>query len=145
MADSISVDLCARARETLHFDVTEVIVPGADGVFTVRPGHTALLSTLIPGVVLAYMNNSGEQHFAVSGGFAEVKDDHVLILSDAFEAGDEIDVARAEAAHERAESRLRKPGEDTDLARAEASLNRATARLSAQAKKYVSRGPARNP
>ena len=144
MADSISIALCAPARETLHLDATEVIIPGAEGVFTVLPAHTALLSTLIPGVVAVYTSNAGEQHFAVSGGFAEVKDDTVLILSDALETGDEIDVARAEAAHERAEGRLRKPGEDTDLVRAEASLHRAAARLSAQAKRPHSVNPSRS-
>jgi F-type H+-transporting ATPase subunit epsilon len=64
---------------------------------------------------------------AVHGGFVEVSNNKVSILSDVAELGDTIDIARARAARERAEERIRR-GEDGE---AEAALRRAEARLAA--------------
>ena len=66
---------------------------------------------------------------AISGGFLEVLPDRVIILADAAERDEEIDLARAEAAKRRAQERLSHPTPETDMARAEASLSRALARI----------------
>jgi F-type H+-transporting ATPase subunit epsilon len=71
-----------------------------------------------------------ELSLAISGGFLEVRPDRVVILADAAERAEEIDVARAEAAKRRAQERLagrRAPG--IDEARAEVALHRSLARL----------------
>lgn len=128
---TITVELCAPERDPIEFTVREAMFPGAGGVFTVRPGHTSLLTTLIAGVVVLKVDGNEDQYFAVSDGFAEVRGDRVRVLSSVFESGQDVDVTRAQAAQERAESRLRKPGEDTDLARAELAIHRAMARLQA--------------
>jgi len=66
----------------------------------------------------------------VSGGFAEVGPTHVTILAESAERPEEIDVARARVAGERAEQRLRAAAtEETDVDRALASFARARARL----------------
>jgi F-type H+-transporting ATPase subunit epsilon len=70
-----------------------------------------------------------EVSMAISGGFLEVRPDRVIVLADAAERDDEIDLARAEAAKRRAEERLSQRAPGTDMARAEASLHRALARL----------------
>ena len=138
MADGmIEVQLCAPESPTLSLTVPEVVCPGADGVFTVRPGHTLLLTTLVPGVVIVHDSAGKEQSYAVGGGFAEVAEgDRVTILADVFEEGPTIDVPRAKAAQQRAEARLRKPAEDTDLSRAELALARSLARIEASERKY---------
>lgn len=67
---------------------------------------------------------------AVTGGFLEVRPDRVIVLADAAERAEEIDIARAEEARRRAEERLRErhvPG--MDETRAEAALRRAMIRL----------------
>ena len=133
----IEVELSAPERVTVRATVKEVIVPGADGVFTVRAGHTPLLTTLAPGVLAARDEAGQETFYAVNGGFAEVKSDTVSILADAFEPGQDIDLVRAQAAQERAQTRLQKPAEDTDVERAERALARSFARISAhQHKRY---------
>jgi F-type H+-transporting ATPase subunit epsilon len=128
---TLKLEICAPGQDLVELDVTDVIVPGEDGVFTVYPGHTPLLSTLIPGVLVARDTSDREHLFAVHGGFAEVKDGAVIILADIFESQDDIDTSRAEAAEERARELLRKPTEDIDWTRAEAALARATARIRA--------------
>ena len=71
----------------------------------------------------------------MSGGFAEVRNDKVIMLLDAAERPEEIDRARAERARERAERRLagRTP-EDVDYTRALTSFMRALTRLAVAGK-----------
>jgi F-type H+-transporting ATPase subunit epsilon len=67
---------------------------------------------------------------AITGGFLEVRPDRMVILADAAERAEEIDVGRAEAARKRARERLTQQRElGVDGARAEASLRRSLARL----------------
>jgi len=67
---------------------------------------------------------------AVAGGFAEVRNDKVIILADSAETPADIDRARAERAKERAEARLSgRNQEEIDYARAAAALARALTRL----------------
>ncbi len=129
--DLIEIVFTAPAYDSVHVPAREVLVPGEGGIFTVRAGHTALLSTLAPGVIHVFTDQDEERYFAVSGGFAEVRDNKVTILAEAFEPGNEVDLKRAEAARARAEERLLKPDETTDLLRAESALARAMARVEA--------------
>ena len=67
---------------------------------------------------------------AVAGGFAEVRNDKVIVLADVAELPAEIDRERAERARERAERRLAgRSQDDVDYARAAAALARALVRL----------------
>jgi F-type H+-transporting ATPase subunit epsilon len=99
------------------------------GIFVVLPGHAPLLSNLEIGPLTAVLPDGGKVSFALNGGFAQVLDDHVLILSKTIESDSDIDVERAERALQRAEERLKKPSESLDVARAEAALKRALTRL----------------
>jgi F-type H+-transporting ATPase subunit epsilon len=90
------------------------------------------MTTLVPGELI-FRRGSEESAFAISGGFMEVHRDHVVVLADAAEAAEEIDVERAQAARMRAEERLRQAREqglgDLDLVRARAALQRSLLRL----------------
>ena len=112
--------------------VDALIVPSIEGQLTILPRHAALMTMLEPGELI-FRRGNVEEAFAVTGGFLEVRRDHVTVLADAAEAAEEIDVARAEAARARAEARLRearqRPGSEVDLARAQAALQRSLARL----------------
>ena len=130
--NELQVRLVAPEKEATELHAVEVIVPGGQGVFSVRPNHTNVLSTLTPGVLVVYDADGNEQFFAVSGGFIEVNGNRVVVLADAVEPGETIDIPRAEAARDRAEKRLGKRPEEVDMLRAEFALHRAVARLSAQ-------------
>ena len=74
---------------------------------------------------------------AVAGGFAEVRNDKVIVLADTAELPAEIDRARADRARDRAEQRLSgRGGEDVDYARAAAALARALVRLQVVARPH---------
>jgi F-type H+-transporting ATPase subunit epsilon len=132
---TLHLELCAPEKPHATLDVAEVTIPGAGGVFTVHPGHTPLLSTLIPGVLVATGADGSEHFFAVHGGFAEVKPEKVVILADFYEPQDDIDAERAGEAESRAQNRLQKPPEDMDWERAERALSRAMARIQASNKR----------
>ena len=129
MADRLRLEVVTPTRLVVAETVDEVVVPGSDGYFGVLPGHAAFLTTLGTGEV-TYRIDRDEYYLAVSGGFAEVRSDKVIVLADASERPEEIDHARAARAKERAERRLLGgSSEDAiDYARATAALDRALAR-----------------
>ncbi len=108
--------------------VDEVVAPGAEGEFAVLPQHAAFITTLAPGE-LRIIRSGEEEAMAITGGFFEVRNDRVVVLADAAERVEEIDVARAEQARSAAQEALLQREELVDLAAAEASLRRAMARL----------------
>jgi F-type H+-transporting ATPase subunit epsilon len=128
-------ELATPTRLLVSTEADEVVAPGTEGYFGVLPGHAAFLTTLGSGEV-CYRTGTQERCLAVSGGFAEVNNDRVIVLAETAELPDEIDVPRAERALQRAEQRLagrgaRESAENIDYARAAAALARALARLQA--------------
>jgi len=129
LAERLTLELATPTRLMVSAEVDEVVVPGSQGYFGVLPGHAPLLATLGIGE-LTYRIGRDEYHVAVVGGFAEVRNDKVIILADSAEAPSDIDRARAERARDRAEARLTgRSQEDVDYARVTAALARALTRL----------------
>lgn len=135
MADAghttLQMDVVTPTRLVVSERVTELVAPGSEGYFGVLPDHVPFLTTLATGV-LTYWKGKEERHLAVCQGYAEVRGDRVSILTDCAEPAEEIDVARAERARERAERRLQEwaaGAESIDFARARAAMQRALARL----------------
>jgi F-type H+-transporting ATPase subunit epsilon len=129
VAERLTLELATPTRLLVSAEVDEVVVPGSEGYFGVLPGHAPLLATLGIGE-LRYRVGREEYHVAVVGGFAEVRNDKVIILADSAETSADIDRTRAERARERAEARLSgRSQEDIDYARASAALARALTRL----------------
>lgn len=127
----LSVEITSPDTAPVTLEAQEVILSGRAGLFSVRPGHTPMLSTLRNGVMIITGANGEDTFFAVHEGFAEILDDTVRILTPQFERAEEIDAERAQEARERAEELLARKEADLDLVRAEAALHRAMARLGA--------------
>lgn len=129
MADRLRLELATPTRLVVSQEVEAVVAPGAEGYFGVWPGHAPFLTTLASGVV-TYRPGAEERALAVHGGFAEVQGERVIILADAAESPEAIDLARAQRARERAEQRLAgKTQEEIDYTRALAAFRRALSRL----------------
>ena len=94
-------ELATPTRMLISADVEEVVAPGTEGYFGVWPGHAPFLTTLGSGEV-CYRTVRDEKCLAVSGGFAEVTGERVIILAETAELPEEIDVARAQRAKQRA-------------------------------------------
>jgi F-type H+-transporting ATPase subunit epsilon len=122
------LDIVTAEREVFSDDVDEVVAPGVEGQLGILPHHAPLMTTLLPGELL--VKKGGEEFYlAISGGFIEVRPDRIIILADAAERVEEIDIARAEEAKRRAEARLAEKAPGVDTARAEAALRRSLIRL----------------
>jgi F-type H+-transporting ATPase subunit epsilon len=129
VADRLSLEIATPTRLVVADTVDEVVVPGIEGYFGVLPGHAPFLTTLGIGE-LTYRQGRDERHMAISGGFAEVRNDKVIILADTAELPEEIDRTRAEHARERAERRVSgRSQEEIDYTRAACALARALTRL----------------
>ena len=129
MADRLTLELATPTRMVVADTVDEVVVPGSEGYFGVLPGHAPLLATLGIGE-LTYRIGRDERHVAIAGGFAEVRNDKVIVLADTAEQPQDIDRARAERARDRAEQRLAGRSQDEiDYTRAGAALARALTRI----------------
>ena len=125
----LQVDLVSPERIVYSDDGVEmVIAPGADGELGILPNHAPLLTALGIGE-LRIRKGEEEESFAVGGGFLEVLANRVIVMADVAELADEIDIARAEAARERAERRYREAPEGLDIARLQAALRRSSVRL----------------
>jgi F-type H+-transporting ATPase subunit epsilon len=129
VADRLTLEVATPTRLVVNETVDEIVAPGSEGYFGVLPGHAPFLTTLGIGELM-YRVGRAEHYLAVAGGFAEVRNDKVIILADSAERPDEIDRPRAEGARDRAERRLAGRSEsDVDYTRAMAALARALIRL----------------
>lgn len=124
----IRLDVVTAERVVFSEEVDVVIAPGIEGQLGILPHHTPLMTTLEVGELV--IRRGGEEiSLVISGGFLEVRPDRVIVLADAAERDEEIDLARAEEAKRRAEEKLASHVPDVDLAQAEAALRRSLARL----------------
>lgn len=132
MAGSLTLRVITPDAVVLDEVADTVVFPAVDGLMGVLPKHAAMVAALSSGD-LKYTRGGQEQHLFVAGGFAEVRNDTLRVITEASERPSEIDVERAQRAAERARDRLKThqaDGPDTfDLLRAEASFRRAIMRL----------------
>jgi F-type H+-transporting ATPase subunit epsilon len=129
MADKIQLEVVTPERRVLAESVDMVTVPGLGGELGILPGHTPLISQLQTGV-LTYVQDGKSSQLHVSGGFVEVRDDHVAVLADVAERPEEIDAARAKQSRERLEKQLSAwTGTEEDFEVARAKLERSVVRL----------------
>ena len=125
----LTVEIVTVERRVLTEEgIDEVIAPGIEGELAVLPRHAAFMTMLRPGELIL-KKGAEEIPFAVTGGFFEVLRDRVIVLADAAERAEEIDVQRAEQARERARLALERRESTEDLAAAQAALQRAMIRL----------------
>lgn len=122
MADPFQFELVSPERLLMSEPVEAVVVPGADGYFTVLKGHAPAMSTLKPGVVDVTRGNAVERIF-VRGGFADISTAGLTILAE--QAIPLADVDAAMLAQE-----LKNAGEDVSDAKDGPAKDAAELRLS---------------
>ena len=101
-----------------------------DGDIAFLSGHAPFMGQLGVGVTEILQEGGDVVRVAVHGGFVEVSGDRVSLLSDEAELATAIDVARAEAAREKARSLLDEEAHEEvrlALAKAETRLRAAQA------------------
>jgi F-type H+-transporting ATPase subunit epsilon len=124
---TMQVEVVTPERVIYSGEATMLITRTSSGEIAFLPNHAPFLGALVENHTRIYMEGDRVEHIAVQGGFVEVSENRVSILSDLAELASEIDVERARLARDAAESILRQ-GDDDDAA---AEVRRANARLSA--------------
>jgi F-type H+-transporting ATPase subunit epsilon len=125
---TIKLDVVTAERVVFSDEVDVIVAPGIEGQLGILSHHAPLMTILKPGELL--VRKDGEEFsLVITGGFLEVRPDRVIVLADAAERVEEIDMARAEEAKRRAQEQLRERPPEVDTARAQAALLRALARL----------------
>ncbi len=128
MAKTIRLDIVTPDKVALSEDVNMVIARATDGDLGILPGHAPLIAGLEIWP-LRLITDEGEKQVSICSGFIEVRPDKVTILAACAELPEDIDIARAEAAKERAESRVKASEGGINISRAETALQRAIMRL----------------
>lgn len=128
----IRCEIVAQDKKLYEGDVDIVVLPGTSGMMGILPNHAPLLTTLKFGVVQIRIGDK-EENYTVAGGIAEVQPHIVTILADRAENVENIDIARAEAAMQRAKEYMEEgPPPDSDrYLIMSAALSRANLRLDA--------------
>jgi F-type H+-transporting ATPase subunit epsilon len=121
---ALNVEVVSVDRKIWTGEASMVKARTVDGEIGILPGHWDHLSVLAEGGLVDIREDGGDATLAaVHGGFLLVHDDDVRILAEIAELGEDVDVARARSALDRAR------GEDSD--ESEAAVRRAEARLAA--------------
>ena len=118
--------LVSPERVLYEGDADMVVCRTSDGEIAFLPGHQPFVGALETYPVRVLLPGSGEVVVAVHGGFVEVRDDRVTVLSDVAELPEQIDVVRATTAKETAEAAVARDADDVE---AVAALKRAELRL----------------
>ena len=84
MADTFHIEIATPEKLVLDQRAESAQIPGADGYMGILPGHAALLSELGAGM-LSVVHAGQTQSFTVTGGYVEVRDNHVRVLADSAE------------------------------------------------------------
>ena len=134
MADNFQLEIVTPEKLVVRETVEEMQIPGLNGYLGILPGHAPLITELSVGMI-TYRAQGDTHTLSVAWGFAEVLPDKATILAETAERPDEIDVARAQKAKERAQERLKSNDPQVDYDRAEDALQRAETRLKVAAEK----------
>lgn len=131
----LTVEIVTPEKRILSVQADEAIVPGARGLFGVRPGHTPFLSLMEPGA-LTLREGATSQTYFVAGGFVEVGNDKVLVLADQAESVTDIDVEVTRKRIAEAQERLKgMSSEDVRFDVESATVRRETARMAVATRK----------
>ncbi len=134
MADTFDIEIATPERLLAQEKAVRAQIPAKDGFIGVLPDHAALLSELGIGA-LTYTTPSNQVFsLAIAGGFLEINDNVVRVLSDTAEKAQEIDVSKAEQALKEAQDAMQKPDQDMDFASALSAALHAQARIDAARK-----------
>lgn len=131
MAETFKLTIKSPERELFSGAVIEVITEGKDGKVGILPNHIPMIKSLIP-TITEFIDAEGKKYRAfTSSGVIRVLNNEAVILCEACEWPEDIDLKRAQESKSRSEKRLQEK-QNVDIKRAESSLMRALVRIKAK-------------
>lgn len=124
----LQLEIITPLKSVLKEEVDEIILPTETGEITILPNHVDLVSKIKTGEIT--IKRAGKpSFFAVTGGFLEVNHNNVTILADYAVRAEDIEIAKAKEAQERAKEKLRQKVSGREFAQAESDLRKSLAEL----------------
>ena len=129
--ETMELDIVSAKASIFNGAVTKVVVTGKVGELGIYPGHTALITALKPGQLIATFADGKEEVFYLSGGMLEVQPDTITVLSDSASRAEDLDEASVKEAQERAEKVVADKHGEIEYAKALTELAEAAAQMQA--------------
>ena len=132
MANTIHVDVVSAEESIFSGEAEFVVLPGEAGELGIYSRHTPLITRIKPGSVrIKVAGQEAEELIFVNGGVLEVQPNIITVLADTAIRGHDLDEAKANAAHTRAQEALQNRTAKMEYAKAAAELAEAAAQLAA--------------
>lgn len=124
----LHIQIITPERTLLDTEADEIIVPTTTGELSILPNHVNLVTQVASGILVIKAKGK-EESIAVDGGFIEVTEKSVTVLSDYAVHAREVSAIQAEEAKKRAEKAMKEKKSLEDFATAEAVFRRAILEL----------------
>ena len=131
MAEEFRAHILASDRDFFDGACASIRLPTIDGAVGILAHHINFVTALVPGEMWYRLADGTEHTAAISHGLVRMEDNDVLILVDSAEHPEEIDMARAKRAAERAKEIMLQSKSWQEYLQTQASLSRAMNRLKA--------------
>lgn len=90
MANAFNFELVSPEKLLLSEQITEVVVPGEGGYFTVMANHAPTMATLQPGVAEVKTADGKHDRYVILGGFVDVTPTSCTLLAESAIHVDEV-------------------------------------------------------
>lgn len=128
-AKKVQLRIVTPTKVKLDEKADMVIMRCIDGDMGIMPGHEARSVVLDYGILRIIDNDGKERKIAVFGGFAEIHDNILTVLTHDAEWPEDVDIERAKADHENAQRRIQERTDDMELHKDQILLRRALVRM----------------
>jgi len=126
----LKVKLVSPEKLVAKGEFASILFPGLKGYLDVGSNHVALLTELGSGCITVRVEKEQQQRFFVSGGYAHIKENSVVVLGEVIEPSEKINLKRAKAAEKRATERLERTSDGSvQIGRALLAQERARERI----------------
>lgn len=134
-SNKIKLKIITHEKIVFERDIDELYVQSTDGRLGILPNHIPIVCALDIGVTKIVENNT-PLCITTMAGVLQFSENEATILTDIAELGDDIDLARANAAYEHAQARLAAQKDKDDILKAQFALAKAIARINAKNKNF---------
>jgi len=134
LADTFEIEIATPERLLAREKAIRAQIPAKEGYIGVLPDHASLLSELGIGAMTYTTPDDHRFSLAIRGGFLEIHNNVVRVLSDIAEKGQEIDITQAEKDLKHAQDEMVNPALGVDIAGALIAVRHAQARIDAARK-----------
>lgn len=134
MADTFEIEIATPERLLAREKAIRAQIPAKDGYIGMLPDHAPLLSELGIGALTYTTPEDHRFSLAIQGGFLEIYNNVVRVLTEYAEKGQEIDITQAEKDLKHAQDSMVNPALGMDIAAALIAVRHAQARIDAARK-----------